>query len=292
MIKRKIFLMYLKVIRLNRSLFGYLFHQMNNIISYLFKGSYAEVRGHKMFLDLNDTNEILSNLQEEYSLDILKEHIKKDDIVIDIGACIGIYTLEMAKLVGKNGRVIAFEPLEEAFYLLKKNVEVNNYGGRIKIHQKAVSNKTGKGSLFYHPFHIGASVMFNGFDGREERKTETINLDEFFKNNNSKISFIKMDADGSEYLILQGASEILKRTNKMLVEFVPGNISVQGKTPKEFLDLIKSYGFKIYSVNDKERKLESGELDYLMSLFEDNKKEGLAGYVNLLCVREEKINGR
>jgi len=292
MIKRKIFFIYLKTIKLIRSLFGYLFHQMNNIILYLFKGSYAEVRGYKMFLDLNDTNEILSNLQEEYSLDILKEHINKGDIVIDIGACIGIYTLEMAKLVGGNGRVIAFEPLKEAFYLLKKNIEINNYEGRVKIQQKGLLDKVGKATLFYHPYHIGASKLVDDLECREKRETETISLDEFFKNNHSKISFIKMDADGSEYLILQGASEVLKRTNKMLVEFVPGNIQVQGITPKEYLDLIKSYGFKIYSVNDKERKLESGELDYLMSLFKNKKKSGLAGYVNLLCVKDKKINGR
>ena len=293
MIRRKIYFIYLKSITTTRKVFAFLFHKLNSIVAFLFKSTYSEYRGHIFFLDLNDTNRVLSN-QEEYSLDSIKNYIKEGDVVVDVGASIGMYTLEMAKLVGDKGRVIAFEPLKEGFDLMKKNVQLNNYEDRVRIYNKAVTNKTGKGKLFYCPYHIGASIMYNTFDDREEIEVDTIKLDDFFEDTGKDISFIKIDADGSEYFILKGGEETLKKTKNMIIEFVPENIKSQGATPKEFLDLIKSYGFKIYSINDSKEKIESGDLDYLLNRFQsgDDDMKGLAEYINLLCVKEEKDGKR
>ena len=288
-IRLNIYFAYLKTIVITRKFFSFLFHKLNNIVAFLFKSAYSEYREHMFFLDLNDTNRILSN-QEEYSLDSIKNYIKEGDVVVDVGASIGMYTLEMAKLVGDKGRVIAFEPLKEGFDLMKKNVQLNGYEDRVRIQNKAVTNKTGKGKLFYCPYHIGASIMYNTFDDREEIEVDTIKLDDFFKSISKKVSFIKIDADGSEYFILQGAKNVLKQTKNMIIEFVPENIKAQGVTPKEFLDLIKSYGFKIYSINDSKEKIESGDLDYLLNRFKsgDDDMKGLGEYINLLCVKEDK----
>ena len=281
--KKRIYFAYLNLIRMVRAIAQYLFHKLNNVISYLFKSTYSEVRGHTMFLDLNDTNQILSKMREDYSLDLISNYIKEDDTVIDVGACIGMFTLEMAKLVGVNGRVIAFEPLKEGFNILEKNIQINNYEGRVKCYNKAILNKTGKGNLFYHPYHIGASVMYDEFEGREKREVDITTLDNHFKDTNNIFNLIKIDADGSEYFILQGAKEVLSKTKALLIEFAIGRIIAQGVTPKEFLDLIKSYGFKIYLIDDEKRKLESGELEHLIMMLKG--KEGLGNSVNLLCIK-------
>ena len=63
--------------------------------------------------------------------------------MIDVGANIGWYTLQCAKLVGSKGQVFAFEPVSENFELLKRNVAENNYKN-ISCVQKAVSNQVKK----------------------------------------------------------------------------------------------------------------------------------------------------
>ncbi len=93
------------------------------------KTEFAEVQGSKMFLDPGDSlNLSINGVYGELDTQIIREQIKEGDIVIDVGANIGYYTLIFAQLVGKTGKVFAFEPEPKNFEILKKNIEINNYG--------------------------------------------------------------------------------------------------------------------------------------------------------------------
>ena len=101
-----------------------------------------------MFLDSNDSLRLsINGTYSEYETDVMKKIVKKGDVDLDLGANIGYYTLIFAKIVGKNGKVFAFEPDLTNFTLLKKNVEINGYKNVVLIN-KAVSDKTGKLKLF------------------------------------------------------------------------------------------------------------------------------------------------
>ena len=101
---------------------------INSYINSLLKSNFANVQGHKMFLDKNDIlNLSINGIHEPFTTEIIKKEIKKDDIILDLGANIGYYTLIFAKLVGKKGRVFAFEPEPTNFTLLKKNIEINEF---------------------------------------------------------------------------------------------------------------------------------------------------------------------
>jgi hypothetical protein len=120
----------------------------NNFIVSRLKSTLAEVDGHKMFLDSRDSLGLsIFSIHEPLETGLVKEKIKKGDVVLDIGANIGYYTLIFAKLVGEEGKVFAFEPEPTNFSLLEKNVEINGYKNVVLI-QKAVSNETGKIRLY------------------------------------------------------------------------------------------------------------------------------------------------
>lgn len=126
----------------------------NFIISHL-KTTFAEVDGHKMFLDSKDSlNLSINGIYEPLQTELVKKEIKKGDVVLDIGANIGYYTLIFAKLVGEDGKVFVFEPAPTNFSFLKKNVEINSYKNVVLV-QKAVSNKTGKLKLYLSEDNIG-----------------------------------------------------------------------------------------------------------------------------------------
>lgn len=108
------------------------------------KSNFAVVQGHKMFLDSKDSLGLsLKGVHEEFETELVKRMIKRGDVVLDIGANIGYYTLIFAKIVGEDGKVFAFEPDPTNFALLKRNVEINGYKNILLV-QKAVSNKSGK----------------------------------------------------------------------------------------------------------------------------------------------------
>ena len=85
---------------------------------------------------------------DELGTKIVENIIKNGNIVIDVGAHMGYYSLLFAKLVGKNGKIFAFEPDPKNFSRVQKNVKLNNYMN-IVLTQKAVSDRTGDEKLFF-----------------------------------------------------------------------------------------------------------------------------------------------
>jgi len=169
----------------------------NFILSHL-KTTFAEVDGHKMFLDSKDSLSLsIYGIHEPLVTELVKKEIKKGNVVLDIGAHIGYYTLIFAKLVGEEGKVFAFEPDPTNFSLLKKNVEINGYKN-VELVQKAVSNKNGKIKLYLSEENSGDHRIYNSHDGRKFIEVEAIRLDDYFKNYNGAIDFIKMDIQGAE----------------------------------------------------------------------------------------------
>ncbi len=98
------------------------------LINMLRDGSGGPVRvlGHRMFLDRFDSLSLsVVGRHEQCITELVQQIIKPGDIVLDIGANIGYYTLIFARCVGPTGHVYAFEPDPGSFALLQKNVQIN-----------------------------------------------------------------------------------------------------------------------------------------------------------------------
>lgn len=251
------------------------------------KGNIAliEVQGHKMYVDPRDMaiprQLITYGHYEKYATELFKKLVKRGDVIVDIGAHIGHYTLIAADLVGEDGKVFAFEPAPDNYAFLVKNVEVNGYNNVTTV-QKAVSNKGGTTKLLLNPHDTGQHAIYNGHDDRNSLVIETVTLDDFFKDKENRIDIIKMDVEGAEMLVLQGMSEILKRNNdlKIFTEFSPTMLRRAGSSPEEYLKQLMSYGFKLFYINEKSETLEPIDIDKAMQIGAEEK------WTNLLCLRE------
>ena len=133
---------------------------------------FIEINGHKLFLDKLDSLGIFRHgFYDQFQTEIVKKIIKKGDIVLDVGAHIGYFTLIFAKLVGKNGKVFAFEPDPTNFDLLTKNVEINGYKNVILV-RKAFSDKTGKTNLFLSNINAGDHMIIDTKENRNSVEIE------------------------------------------------------------------------------------------------------------------------
>lgn len=126
--------------------------------------------------------------------------LRQGDVVVDIGAHVGYFTMLAAEKVGPSGIVHAFEPNPDNFGRLEDNCAgIPN----IRIHNSAVWDSNGELPLFPHATNTGGHSLFE-FDGHLEPViVTTVNLGWWLSNMGIRPHFIKIDAECSELTILQ-----------------------------------------------------------------------------------------
>lgn len=153
----------------------------------------------------------------------LGEWIREGDWVIDIGANVGHYTLRMAELVGRSGRVLAFEPVPETFELLTANVSAVG-AQNVSLFNVAVSARAAVVTLAMPRFETGlvnyymaglTSTAKFACDPGTEFEVLTIAVDDLVLPR--RIALIKIDVEGHELNVLQGMEALLRREHPLLV---------------------------------------------------------------------------
>lgn len=244
----------------------------------------GKLNGHKMFFRPYYVGFFL---KDEYEPDVTKiflNEIHEGDIVIDIGANIGYFTLLAARLVGEKGKVFAFEPEPNNYDLLLKNIEINNYKNVIPI-QKAVSNENKTTKLFLRQDSSMNSLLegFNANPSIGDISIDTVTIDNFFKDNplKSKIKLIKMDIEGAEMQAILGMLDLIKENKELVIitEFNPSFIRKSGFEPQDFLSKINEFGFLCKIIS------ESNDLE-LNKLEIDN----IESHVNLVCYNQSNYD--
>lgn len=220
------------------------------------------------------------SLLESFETSIVQKLVKKGMTVVDIGANIGFYTLQLAKLVGPGGRVYAFEPDPENFRLLKKNLQTNRIKNVLPI-KKAVSNSTGRVRLYLCEEHHGNHKIYDEGTGRTTISIPSVALDDFC-GNKIRPDFIKMDIEGAEYLAICGMKKILSRSPRLILisEFAPEAVKKCGNSPAEFLHEMRRHGFAAKLINERKKILEKLSEDKLIERAKKLK------YVNLLFQKQ------
>lgn len=118
---------------------------------------------------------------------------KKDLVILDVGANIGIVTQFMKDFANK---VYAIEPSSENFEALSKNKEFNNWNN-VELFKLAIAGTDGEMKLSKTLDNLTCNSLVNDYGDGEMVKTK--NLNTFFKENNiNKIDFMKIDIEGAE----------------------------------------------------------------------------------------------
>ena len=231
---------------------------IGRIIHSFSKSDFVEIEGRKMYTQNNDGLALsIFKIYEPNQTEIVKKYVHEGDIVIDIGAHVGYYTLLMAQLVGENGKVYSFEPDPVNFQLLKKSVEINGFENVVLI-QKAVSNITDKVKLFLGDDDSAINRIYDAKlgDAKESIDVESVTIDEYFKEDDELVNFIKIDSEGSEVKIINGMKQFLSRNQElvMMTEFFPFLIKKSGDEPNQYLKSLEEFGFSLYNILDKNEK--------------------------------------
>lgn len=193
-----------------------------------------------------DKSIIDTGLFEPHSTEVVRKLVKSGDVVMDVGANIGYYSVILSKLVGEGGKVYCFEPTDHYSYVLQSNIEANNTKN-VELIKLGLSNirqtldiQVGANSA---TLHSPGKVPLNFTE-----RIELVSLDEWVVNHNiEKINFIKVDIDGHEPCFLNGAWNTLEKYDPViLLEVSHPHYLDAGFTAWDFYDLLKSRGYRIY----------------------------------------------
>lgn len=210
---------------------------------------------------------------------IMGRLIKPGMTVVDVGANVGLYTLNMASLVGPGGRVIAFEPDPDLAALLRDNCAAN---GASNVETHAVALGSAPDRLILHRLTLNSGENHLGSQGRTAFRTpvevEVAAFDKLLPG--IRPDFVKVDVQGWELNVLRGMEGTLRESNaRVYLEFWPDGLKRAGSAPADLFSFIHGLGLHFYACDDWRQLSEAA----FLAMAENVK--GM-NYVNLLASRD------
>lgn len=171
----------------------------------------------------------------------IRKHVKSDWVTFDIGANFGFYSMLLAKH-SPQGEVHSFEPVPWLSERFERNAKLNGFEGRISKNELAVSNSAGWVDLNIpapDESNQGTASLVEKTATRKTIKVRTITLDEYVRTTGvSRLDFIKVDVEGAEHFVIQGAVESIKKFRPFLV------VEVNESSRQAVADVLGSLGYR------------------------------------------------
>jgi FkbM family methyltransferase len=207
--------------------------------------------GFRMNLDLQDPEQLkvyfYGHYHERYEADLVRRLLNDDQVFWDVGANVGYFTLVAATALAHRGRIMAFEPGQNAYQRLNENISLNPYRN-IQTFPVAVSDREGEAVL-----HVAsdiadssASLYPAGHTQARHEVCRTVSLDHFRREAGlGPPHLIKLDVEGAELAVLQGARDLIAAsTPLLLMEMEEKNLRAAGASREAIQQFLSPYGYQ------------------------------------------------
>jgi FkbM family methyltransferase len=187
-------------------------------------------------------------------VDLIRMWVRPGDVCLDCGAHEGFIAQHLARAVGSEGRILAFEPDERVHGILRRNCARNRFD-QVRVYP-IVLGEEGTMMRFYVSRTSGWSTMFPSVKSRDSiasmAEMPVHSLDELFSEGTIRldpklVSFIKISCVGAESSILRGMEEFLSEADPVLsVNVSEDNLRTAGSSPEDLQRALSSAGFVFF----------------------------------------------
>lgn len=195
-------------------------------------------------------------MQKCYEPQLVKfclKYLDENRDVIDVGANIGFYTVMFAKNIAQQRKVLSIEPTRNALKNLRRNIELNGVIDKIEVFEGVASNRKGvaeiktiKGKEEYSS--LGEMKLPN-IQNEKWVSEEVISatLDELVEEKSLDPGFIKVDVEGAEHLVFEGAQKVLGDKRPIIfAELHHSLLRQKGSSAKEVINLIIAHEYDLF----------------------------------------------
>jgi FkbM family methyltransferase len=205
---------------------------------------------------------------EKHFAELFSYLVGPGDRCVDAGANVGVHTIRLARLVGRDGEVIAFEPDPEVVRRTRRNVSLNDLAN-VRVLDAAASDRAGEMRLFRpNPWDTNrarASLTHYRYLTGASATVPVTTIDATCAG--APVALIKIDVEGHEAAVVRGAAETISRHAPAIVfEYAPQLLRDPGESPFGWL---AERGYRLFRIRcDRGRVSARGRLalDYLPEL--------------------------
>lgn len=213
------------------------------------------------FLDKSTGKYVKRSVVHENKILFILDHVREGMTVVDAGACVGVFTILFSELVGRLGRVIAFEPEKRNYNNLVNNMHIydQNCNEYLTCVESALSNYYGIGVLKVYDNRIGWHHLKKGgmYTGVEEEVLVTTLDIHCNENKIPRVDIIKMDVEGEDYNFLKGASRVIDKNDDIIIIAELHHSGRYGDQKDDIYEFITSRNFKMYDLRTDLRELKT-----------------------------------
>jgi FkbM family methyltransferase len=206
--------------------FSIAFHQLDHYINITVlkkREVIRKVNNYPMILNFDEeglSKHLMIHREREVAeTETVKRIVKPGMCILEIGANVGYYTILMGKLVGKGGKIYAYEPYPSSVDILTRNVKLNNLTDIVQVHNLAVSNENAIQKLYLgRASNVHSLINYKTDDNDADYiEIKTRDIREIMVSASRKFDLIRMDIEGHE-------RELFNRLSNDIKAFLPARI--------------------------------------------------------------------
>lgn len=223
---------------------------------------------------------------EPFEVNVFSRLIKKGHFVIDIGANIGWYTVIGSFLLEGEGRIIAVEPEPNNVGILKRNVARHDNAQLISVVEGAASNHIGPAQLHLSGSNLGDHRIRPDGTDRDRCTIDLVTLDALLSGLDRLPDIAKVDTQGAEALILDGARDLLSKGWRpiWLLEFWPYGLIHAESNAVDLWHKLNGLGYSMLEVSEAFPRLVPFTIQRMDERLASDIAPETKGHINLLAI--------
>lgn len=213
-----------------------------------------------------------SGFRDPYEADVadfLRARAKPGGVCFDVGANVGIYVLQFSTWIGREGRIVAFEPNPESFAALAIHVRLNDLERRVTLVNAAVSDAPGKLTMYCSDFDGRSRLAAPNElvkDFAKEVEVPVVTIDDIADSSGLTPDMVLFDVEGFEHLALKGAQRCLERgrgRTVIAVEMHPTMWDTSDTSAPEFRAWMDDFGVTPVRITEEKDPFVDGGVVHL-----------------------------